>query len=338
MGLDDRLAATSRAIATQPATYRPGTLSVIANAYDDAGEAAKAADARQLALLEPVLLPFARSSAAAQQRQIDALPEEARPAAQAIQRHQEEAFAKDPFAAGTALYPEVGAPVAVDDIVGRITQARTIAAYRGIPVAPFTADEIANMHRTLADGTAQQREALLTMVNALPGDMKAAVVPVRIVPDTAEERSQPNAELAPINDELDDAPAISLSEPQTRPSAKAKADTSGNDALLASLPIIGRPDNENRTPEELCQRAFDDMKYELNWGYDSTGRLLTPNDKKLWFEEGIKARDFCLKKAQDGLIPRDGLFIDFPGGGRIIFRPNRAPLYRPPSRYSEPLK
>jgi hypothetical protein len=131
-----------------------------------------------MALQETFLLPFARSSAAAQQRLIESLPEgEDRAAAEAIQRQQADAFAKDAFAAGTALYPDVGPPKPIDDIAGRIAQARTIAAYRGIPVVPFTADEIAALRGQLIDGTPQQRDAVFARVDALTGDMQAAIGP-----------------------------------------------------------------------------------------------------------------------------------------------------------------
>lgn len=89
--------------------------------------------------------------------------------------HQTDAFASDPYAAGTALYPDVGPPKPIDDLAGRIAQARTIAAYRGIPVAPFTVDEMAVLRRKLADGTPQERDALLAQLNALPDDMRAAI-------------------------------------------------------------------------------------------------------------------------------------------------------------------
>jgi hypothetical protein len=63
----------------------------------------------------------------------------------------------------------------IDDIAGRIAQARTIAAYRGIPVAPFTANELATLRHKLADGTPQERDVLLTQLGTLPEDMKEAI-------------------------------------------------------------------------------------------------------------------------------------------------------------------
>jgi hypothetical protein len=179
-GLDDKLEATAHSLATAPGTYKPGTLAALANAYDDAGESDKAETARRMALQESFLLPFARSGAATQQRLIDSLPEgEDRAAAEAIQRRQAEAFAQDPFTAGTALYPDVGPPAPINDLTDRIVQARTIAAYRDLPVAPFTADEIVILRGKFADGTLKERQELLAQLSALPDDMKAAIVPVR---------------------------------------------------------------------------------------------------------------------------------------------------------------
>src|SRR5262249_51389712 len=147
-GLDDQLEATADALATKPGSYKPGTLAALANAYEDAGEPAKAAPIRRLAQRESFLRSFAQSGTAAQQRLMESLPEsEDRAAAEAIRQRQAEAFATDAFAAGTALYPDVGPPRPINDIAGRIVQARTIAAYRGIPVGPFTAAEIAMMRR-----------------------------------------------------------------------------------------------------------------------------------------------------------------------------------------------
>jgi hypothetical protein len=109
-GLDDRLADSRCSLATRRATYKPGTFAALADAYDEAGEPAKALDTRGLAFREPFLAAFAQSSPAGQQRVMESLPESERPAADAIQRQQAKTFGRDPFAAGTALYPDVGPP------------------------------------------------------------------------------------------------------------------------------------------------------------------------------------------------------------------------------------
>ena len=57
--LDDQLAAAAKAIATQPAQYRIGTLNALAKAYADAGEPEQANDTRRLASMESVLGLFA---------------------------------------------------------------------------------------------------------------------------------------------------------------------------------------------------------------------------------------------------------------------------------------
>jgi len=175
-GLDDQLEATADALATKPGRYKPGALAALANAYEDAGEPARAGAIRRLAEREGFLRSFAQSSAAAQQRLINSLPEgDERAAAEAIRERQAEAFATDAFSAGTALYPDVGPPKPVDDLPGRIAQARAIAAYRGIPVVPFTADQIATLRRRLAEGTPQEQAAVRTLVDVLPGDVRPAL-------------------------------------------------------------------------------------------------------------------------------------------------------------------
>jgi hypothetical protein len=175
-GLDDKLEAAAHSLATAPGTYKPGTLAALANAHEDAGETTKAQAIRRLALQEGFLLSFARSSVAAQQRLIDGLPEgEDRAAAEAIKERQVEAFEKDAFSAGTALYPDVGPAKPIDDLPGRIAQARAIAAYRGIPVVPFTADQVATMRQRLTEGTPQEQQAVRTVADALPDDMKPAL-------------------------------------------------------------------------------------------------------------------------------------------------------------------
>jgi hypothetical protein len=145
--LDERVTEAAGILATRPGAYRPGTLSRLADAYAEAGDPDKAAVVRKMAAQDAFVLPFAQASADRQQRMIDELPEgELRDSAIAIQGHQTQAFTRDPFAAGTALYKEVGAPVPIDDVAGRVQQARMIAQRRGTAVAPFTADEIDDMH------------------------------------------------------------------------------------------------------------------------------------------------------------------------------------------------
>jgi len=173
-GLDDQLANTTLTLATTPGTYKIGTLARIADAYDATGEPDKAASTRRLAVQESALASFAQASADRQQRMINELPPGAlRDSAQAIQRHQADAFARDAFTAGTTLYPEVGPPVPIDDIKGRIRQAREIAEMRGVRVVPFTADEIDEMERQSGQG-AHERTQGDGATEGLPGDNDAA--------------------------------------------------------------------------------------------------------------------------------------------------------------------
>jgi hypothetical protein len=77
-GLDDQLGTAAQALTTAPANYRPGALSTLVNADEDAGAVDSAATLRPAAIHEPLLLPFARLSADKQKAALDALPEEAR--------------------------------------------------------------------------------------------------------------------------------------------------------------------------------------------------------------------------------------------------------------------
>lgn len=174
--LDDDIADSMRSLATSPSDYAPGTFARIASAYDTAGEHDKAEATRRLAAQEAALVPFAQASVGRQQRLIDDLPEgEFRDAALAIQRHQAAAFAKDAFAAGTTLYPNVGPPASIDDIKGRLQQARHIAEMRSISVTPYTADETAEMRRILAEGSPDEQQAVRAPLEAMPEDIRETI-------------------------------------------------------------------------------------------------------------------------------------------------------------------
>jgi hypothetical protein len=197
-GLNDKLDAASEALATKPGTYRTGTLAALADAYEEAGETNKAGTIRRLAEREGFLQHFARSSVDAQQRLIDSLPDgEDRAAAEAIRDRQAEAFAKDPFAAGTALYPDVGPPKPIDDVASRVAQARTIAAYRGLQLLPFTADEIAKMRWSLAN-TTNEREAVLSLVDSLPVDIRPTLVPPDSMSDALDDPMRDGEQIAQL--------------------------------------------------------------------------------------------------------------------------------------------
>jgi hypothetical protein len=107
--LDDEVRDAFRLLPANPDAYRLGTLARLADAYAAAGEPQKAAEAWQLALQEPFLRAFARVSPDRQQKLIDSLPAENRPAAEAIRRGQAETFAQDSAGHSTALNADDGA-------------------------------------------------------------------------------------------------------------------------------------------------------------------------------------------------------------------------------------
>jgi hypothetical protein len=116
MELDDRLASGRRTLAIAPESYEIGTFAKLAASYADAGEPQKATKTRRLALQEPILQAFAQVSPDRQQKLIDALPVTERPAAEAIQREQSEAFARNTFNPGNALHVDVHSPVPIDSV------------------------------------------------------------------------------------------------------------------------------------------------------------------------------------------------------------------------------
>jgi hypothetical protein len=187
--LDDEARKAFRMQASEPGAYRPGTLARLADGYAAAGASERAASARRWAAREPFISAFVQASAEKQQRMIDELSEgELRDFAIAIQGSQRADFEHDAFAAGTALYKEVGPPVPIDDIQGRIRQARQIAYLRGgIPVAPFIAGEIDRMQRTLARGSEQDKQAVRARLAAVPIDMRPPIEPGDSVASTDKE-------------------------------------------------------------------------------------------------------------------------------------------------------
>jgi hypothetical protein len=176
--LNDQVQAALGALATRPGTYKTSTFARAAEAYAAAGEPGKAEATRRLALQESTLAAFAQASADKQQRLIDELPPgDLRTNALAIQRRQTDSFTRDAFAAGTALYAEVGPPAPIDDIQGRVRQARQIAQRRGAPTVPFTTGEIADMQQALATGSDAEKKAIRSVLATMPSEMQAAIEP-----------------------------------------------------------------------------------------------------------------------------------------------------------------
>jgi hypothetical protein len=206
-GLDDQFASARRTLATAPSTQSVGTFSTLTNGYAAAGAPEKAAEAGRVAALDPFLRVFAQASPDRQQRLIYALSTRDRPAAEAIQYAQSEAFARDAFDAGTKLYPDVGPAVPVADMEGRIRQARMIAARRqGIPVAPFTAEDIQNLQRGPVDRLSGNGDPALERISALPADMQQATLALlapseQLSADSTSSRAATSAAAEPEHDD-----------------------------------------------------------------------------------------------------------------------------------------
>jgi hypothetical protein len=85
------------------------------------------------------------------------------------------------------------------------------------------------------------------------------------------------------------------------------------------------PANENRTPEQTCRRAYADSI--ANTGlYDRQAEYLRLRI------QAFGALNRCLGLA-NGEEPRSTIadYVQFPGGGVVIFRPGRPPIYARPS-------
>jgi hypothetical protein len=185
--LDDQVRAAYRAQAANPGAYKPGTFARLADAYAAAGDLERADGARRVAEWESFMLAFTQASAERQQRMIEALPPgEKRDHAMGLRDLQAHLFSRDAFAAGTTVYKEVGPAVPIDDVEGRVRQARQIAQLRGgIPVMPFTARELSGMQRTLATGSEGEKEAVHARLARLPDDM-AAMIEAKLAPPSGD--------------------------------------------------------------------------------------------------------------------------------------------------------
>jgi hypothetical protein len=185
--LDDQVRAAYRAQVANPGAYKPGTFARLAEAYTAAGDLERAKGARRAAEWESFMLPFVQASAEKQQQMIDTLPPgEKRDHATGLRDLQAEFFERDSFAAGTAVYKEVGPPVPIDDIEGRVHQARQIATLRGgIPAMPFTARELGVMQRALARGSEVDKQAVQERLAKLPDDTHA-LVEARLAPPSSD--------------------------------------------------------------------------------------------------------------------------------------------------------
>lgn len=238
--LDDQARAAYRAQAANPGAYKPGTFARLADAYAAAGDLERADGARRAAEWESFMLPFAQASAEKQQRMVDTLPPGAmRDHAMGLRDLQAHLFSRDAFAAGTAVYKEVGPPVPIDDVEGRVRQARQIAQLRGsIPMAPFTADEIAVMQRTLARGSEEEKQAVQARLAGRPDDMRA-MVKARLAP-LSSDTPAPGADRTM---RIDAAPWTAIDEPSgagtAGPASEATATTTEGTGGFGGAPQPG---------------------------------------------------------------------------------------------------
>jgi hypothetical protein len=228
-GLDDRRDAAAVAIATQPSRYAVGTFARLANAYADNGAAAQAEEMRRLALWEPFLLPFAQGSIAGQQRNLEELTGPERAMAEAIVRHQEAAFARDPYAAGTALYPEVGPPLPDEDAQGRLKQMRIIEARRETSLARN--DESSAVASDAVDEGLQ------------PGQQYAQLGRNQTAPDTVSGISNRGRRgTAPIGEPLPGSRQLDAYIAANREAQRLKAEEKGQEEGRTTEPAPGSPE------------------------------------------------------------------------------------------------
>jgi hypothetical protein len=165
-----------------------------------------------LASQESVLRLFAQTGVGAQQRQLDQMSSPERTMAEAIMNQQADAFANDPYAAGTALYQDVGPALPEEDAAGRLRQERMIETRRG--TAPAIQD------RREADPS--QRDTALMPVDFSPEPQTTAAAP-----------PEPNA----------DAGSHEVQVAQTAPDA-TPIDTSGRGVAPPTEPPFHDPDLE----------------------------------------------------------------------------------------------
>ena len=168
--LDAAVTTATKDLATNPSAFKRGTLASLADGYQRADETDTAALLRAQAEQESFLRGYAQSPAQAQQRILDTLPASVdRMLLEQIGKHQQEAFDKDPWSAGTSIYPDVGAPKPLSDIGGRLDQARLISRHRdGIEVLPFSGGEISTLRKNIPAAPPQQQTDTLKELATLP--------------------------------------------------------------------------------------------------------------------------------------------------------------------------
>jgi hypothetical protein len=126
--------------------------------------------------------------------------------------------------------------------------------------------------------------------------------------------SRPNPQYASLDTGTrTDATESASSNPQTRGESR-EADLAGG--------------NDNLTPQEACRQAYADAV-----ALARINPLLGVADYLKVRQESAVSLDDCLNLAHGDLpISRYGDFVFFHGGGVVIFKPGRPPIYVPPAK------
>jgi hypothetical protein len=171
--------------------------------------------------------------------------------AEAIMSRQIDAFSRDLYAAGTALYPEVGPPRPETDANGRLAQVRMIEARRGVAAPIRQDDEIA----------APARESKLTPANLSPEDeARASSALSDPLSDVASGDAQ-IAQAVPDDPRSTDAPRRGAAPPTEPPpndpaTEKAFQDFDGENLLLSNGKWVVDPGS----PTGYVITPFNDLK------------------------------------------------------------------------------
>ena len=192
--LDNRLASgTPQALAK--ATYVPGTYAAIADGYAAAGDPARAAAARRLAVNEPLLASFATAAPVDQMRMLSTLePGPVRDQALRIKDASDRMLANDALRWGTTTQRANGVgelvpldltpsptntPQAIAGALGRREQqARQIEALSGAPTLAMTKEEVATLKTNLDSApVAGKQTTLRSLATDLGSDAIAHLAP-----------------------------------------------------------------------------------------------------------------------------------------------------------------
>jgi len=165
--------------------------------YNTAGDhegARKVAQFYENAIATRAVVSQSPAAAAQSIAELKTLADSGKATAQQLELHhamlegmqrQATAFAKDAFAAGTRLYPDLGAPAPLDwgqpanlpaALAARAQQARQISARRdNMEVLPFSEPEIAMLRQQIDAAPPDQQGRIMQTLAALPADMMPRV-------------------------------------------------------------------------------------------------------------------------------------------------------------------